>query len=278
MISFVICYAHENLEFLELKNQLEEFKKSRENENSIELVYVQHNQFADRRRGFLEAKGQYILFLDADVIFPSLQSLENLAREIELNPPRQQIWTGCYLTSNEGSSQLRAYNLICNRWLGVRDFSFFQPAARILGGSFAASRRDLQTLNRAFDARWGGEEFALVEQARQNEMSICFHPALKVLHRNHKHTANFFRRAWTHGVSKQELQMASTTHLVVQDWQNPMVIFWMVLHYSIVSAGTFATFVWRVCDLVISASTQPLVQWRKLDESSKLKSNENLEL
>lgn len=278
MISIVVCYAHANPEFLELKCQLEKFMKNRKKEKPVELVYVQHNRFADRRRGFLEAKGDYILFLDADVLFPSMQSLEDLARLIETSPPTQQIWTGCYLTPDSGSFQLRAYNLICNRWLGAGDLTRFQPAQRILGGSFLAARRDLQILNRAFEARWGGEEYALVEQARQKDVTIYFHPALQVLHRNHRHSANFFRRAWTHGVSKQELKMSSTTQLKVRDWQNPAVIFWMVVHYSIVAAGTGATLAARARDFLLNTSSQPIVLWRKLNGSSKLKSNETLDI
>lgn len=271
MISIIVCYAHANPEFLELKRQIEDFALHRD----VETVYVQHNQYADRRRGFLEAKGDVLLFLDADVLFP-MGKLEEIYKRVLVNPPEGEIWTGAYLSPSMSGFQLRAYNMICNRWLGASDLRSVQPAQRILGGSFLASRRDLQALSRAFEARWGGEEFALVEQAQKAEMKILFHPLLQVIHRNHSATANFFRRAWTHGVSKQELQMSSTTHFVIRDWRNPIVIFWMSTHYSIVIAGNLFSFGLRLKEMFLAASFHRFAQWRRLSGSSKLKSNETL--
>lgn len=144
----------------------------------------------------------YAVFLDEDCEVLSPFYFEQVRHQLlKQNPqnneaPNLRIAVGgIYISSSDQSLTQKSYNFVTQLWTLRNSHS----SVLFLGGHFALYQ-PISEKQKIFDvdAGFGGEEFSLLKNLRNQNFKIQWAPELKVIHHPSPSWSHFFKRAYLH--------------------------------------------------------------------------------
>lgn len=155
-----------------------------------------------RLEGFRRAQGEWVLFLDEDVVLPDSEWLRRLSDF--LTESASLIVVGGSYRRDRGSYGSRAYNFICDNWLRA---GFAHETAQglvesqnLLGGVFALNKTiPPYSLAENLPPFWGGEDTLLFRHLRSQGVPAYYCPSMDVWHFGSSSLKHFLSRAFVQG-------------------------------------------------------------------------------
>ncbi len=153
-----------------------------------------------RNQGAIRAQGEWIGFLDADVVLPDSRWMQRVLDLVQVVCEDREILGGYYLNEVEACRWVRALNRISNWWADHYD--------GVLGGVVFVPKAIINHC--LFDEHlgFGGEETGLLSLARQKKIKISRRHELSVVHRPNISLAAILRKAWREGNAKSQISKA----------------------------------------------------------------------
>lgn len=155
-----------------------------------------------RNIGMQQAIGEYVLFLDDDVILPRESFFEE-ALKILMSEGSPCIVGGGYLDSPQAPWLTAVSNTIANLWIRAglmsSESNGLYTAKFLVGGVLAARKAAIEKIPFPEDVPWGGEDSIFLKKAQSLNINTKYSNSLDVTHNGSSSLRKFIHRAWQGG-------------------------------------------------------------------------------